>query len=1038
MYCRLIMVLVYRVVVFLTVTLLLQHATLVQMKEEDDDSSKEEDEELYENMNETLQQPDSSPNNDPGTCVFELYDKESVNATLMNFIANGSHLIRYNITIINGSSGDDGMWRADGDIVYKPTQWTRIGSAHGKVLLALVFNYETVSVRMLSFGLMDMDITVTEHGCYSDAERTIALRQFVYDDFNLHRDHRLYREICNSVIISEFGSVRFGNKCYRMNELGQLVGVLIVNKWIDMLHVLLQIVRIFIILFGPLLFQSWVYEGDLQSTVPYVVHLEQDKPENRNTENEPMSIEEDNPLLSLLSPLKDDVDKASVCEIDVPANTRSIHLVVDHTKLMSQSTVPVNVFSFIMGEFIGCGLMERFWLKSCTAAGCLFGTCTKNFRSSKFPPHEPSWGQVFTLVNSVIVGLLLVPLPFHIRVAVYLYTEAREMLDREKIATTLGYNKLYYESLWLGVYWPTIIFIIYSIYVVSLAVYAFAQSWVYHQFDDIIQDCIFDLRDNSYESIFGMLFYHLVMPFKKFGFLIGLFVAVPYYIVMLPVASCVAIFYGIPTLYIIGRLFCNLRPTALSKPISCCGKRMKVTSLLEMNEKVKYESTNVSLSEIFALNQISTDSRQYRRPPSHRIKKNFKNMFKARISEVFLSLFVSLATVFLMLTLVLMYAEALRFFLHMLLLALAGLVLNAKHTMDYFILLFWTGLYCARSIQSVHSKYNQMSQKVFGFLKDHLFEKVADATRVKEEFQMCTAFKYFGAEDLENIANTMNMYIHEEGEMISCDTRDRLVKNRRYNTVEWDAHALVLFVDKYDMARIPRRLFWRICERLRAPGCPGPLQHSICEALKQLLSMLTFLFIIYIIIMSFNEVFDRGSNNQLLVTVAGGFLPLIIRTLIPRNPSVDLSEYSLKGKIEEILLDYRERWPVEEERVHCDGQTTATFDDRSQKSSMVDLDNLKTSDLNRSQKSSLIDLENLKTSDLNTSSSLLRVRATMEDNESLTIEKYITKEPLLTFGWSWKERTTVENRLSMISASRNSRAVEPIDHGVTIVVDAPL
>jgi uncharacterized protein YggT (Ycf19 family) len=368
-----------------------------------------------------------------------------------------------------------------------------------------------------------------------------------------------------------------------------------------------------------------------------------------------------------------------------------------------------------------------------------------------------------------------------------------------------------------------------------------------------------------------------------------------------------------------------------------------------------------------------------------------------------------------------MYAEALRFFLHMLLLALAGLVLNAKHTMDFFILLFWTGLYCARSIQSVHSKYNQMSQKVFGFFKDHLFEKVADATRVKEEYQMFTAFKYFDVEDLQKIEKTMSMYINDEGEITACDTKDRLVKNRRYDTVEWNVHALVLFVDKYDLARIPRRLFWRICDRLRAPGCPGPLQHSICEALKQLLYMLTFLFIIYIIIMSFNEVFDRGSNNQLLVTVAGGFLPLIIRTLIPRSPSVDLSEYSLKGKIEEILLEYRECWPVEEGRIQCDKPAVTLSSEH------------------KSHESSMVDLNNLKTSDFETTGSVLRVHKTNEeDDDSLIIEKYITKEPLLTFGWSWKERTTVDNRLSLLSTHRSSRVLEHVDPGVTIVIDPPL
>jgi ABC-type multidrug transport system fused ATPase/permease subunit len=603
---------------------------------------------------------------------------------------------------------------------------------------------------------------------------------------------------------------------------------------------------------------------------------------------------------------------------DIHIKTKTMHILVDHTKLMAQSAVPVNMFTFFKEELIGCGLVKRSWLKSCAAAGCLFGRWLKPVRGSydtgTFPPKEPTWEKVFKFFSSILVAVVIIPLPFHIRVGVYAYTEATEMLHREEAAATLGFQRPYYESFWFGVHWYVVVGIVYAIYVVTISIYALVQYWFYVQFDDIIQDCIFDLREVSYSSLQSMLFYHLVVPFKEFGFLIGLIVAIPYYIVILPLAMCVAIFYGMPTLYMIGRLFYNFRPEALSEPM-CCGRNKN--NLIEVDKETESVNSSTGLNcggltfnQLYNLDRISPDTRLYPRLPVHRLKKHWSVMNRTNISRFLLPIVISSVTILLMLTLTFMYAEALRFFVHMLLLALAGLVLNAKYIMDYFIMVFWTFMYCVKSLKTVHSKYNQMSQHLFAFLKDHLKTKVADATRVPHKFQVFTAFKYFESERLADIKERMRLYMNPEDiDEDLADTEDRLKRNDSGN-LEWDVHGLVFFVDTQDLPRIPRRLFWKICDGLRAPGCPGPLRHSIAQACKQLLYMLMFLFVIYIIIMSFHAVFDPTSNNQLLLTLAGGFLPLIIRQLIPGSPTVDLSEYSLKGKIEEMLLHYRESWPV--------------------------------------------------------------------------------------------------------------------------------
>ena len=899
---------------------------------------------------------------DSPRCVMYPLESDHANMTVRDNIDKGVHLLRYHIAI-NGSDADDIVWQVDGENIYKPYKWSRIASVHGKALLSLVFNFDTVSVNMLSFGVEDINITLLEDGCRDNEERVEAIRRLVYNDFNLHDDHAEYREVCNEVVLGvNVTGTRFVDKCYVANEAGEFAGKLVINKWIGVLHGLLSAVRLLILLFAPLLFQSWIYTGDLQSSVPYVVHLQKKhnieismKHKSAATEAKLSGIRR---MTSEQTPCIQSADtnvpmtKLRDCVTRNPADfcflTKTMQIVVDHTKLMAQSAVPVNMFTFFKEELIGCGIVNRAWLRSCAAAGCLFGRWFKTHRaaleSRKCPPQQPTWGTTFKLLSSIFVAVVLIPLPFHIRVGVYAYTEATEMLNREDAAAKLGFDRPYYEVFWFGVHWYTVVGFLYAIYLVTITIYAFSQFWFYHQFDDIIQDCIYDLREVSYSSISSMLLYHLVAPFKELGFLLGLIFALPYYVVVMPLALCVAIFYGTPTLYMIGRLFYNFRPEALSKPISCL-RNNKALCLMENDTKTESADSakqTFTFTTVYNLDIISPDTRLYPRLPVHRLKNRWDIVIRRQFARFVLPLFISFVTIILMLSITLMYAEALRFFMHMLLLALAGLVLNAKHVMDYFIMIFWTFIYCVQSLKTVHSKYNQMSQKLFAYLKDHLKIKVADATRVPEKFQAFTAFKYFDANRLSAIKEGMRMYMNPEDiDEDLADTEDRLVRNERGN-LEWDVHGLVFFVDTQDLPRIPRGLFWKICDGLRAPGCPGPLHQSIAAAFKQLLYMVMFLFIIGVIIMSFHDVFDPTSNNQLLLTLAGGFLPLIIRQIIPSSPTVDLSEYSLKGKIEEILLHYRESWPVYD--VDSDGYGADDALNRNDAHSVVEAPLMQTND----------------------------------------------------------------------------------------------
>ena len=54
-----------------------------------------------------------------------------------------------------------------------------------------------------------------------------------------------------------------------------------------------------------------------------------------------------------------------------------------------------------------------------------------------------------------------------------------------------------------------------------------------------------------------------------------------------------------------------------------------------------------------------------------------------------------------------------------------------------------------------------------------------------------------------------------------------------------------------------------------------------------------------------------STTNQLLVTLAGGFLPFVVRFVLkPNKPEINLNTYSFEGKITEVIRSFHQTWPV--------------------------------------------------------------------------------------------------------------------------------
>jgi len=111
----------------------------------------------------------------------------------------------------------------------------------------------------------------------------------------------------------------------------------------------------------------------------------------------------------------------------------------------------------------------------------------------------------------------------------------------------------------------------------------------------------------------------------------------------------------------------------------------------------------------------------------------------------------------------------------------------------------------------------------------------------------------------------------------------------------------------------------QICD-IRAPGAPGPVYKAYLDAIGRFLKLVLFVFFVFVVILSFGEALRVSSTNQTLATLAGGLLPIALRTLQKRkyhnsgggsggDDDIDLSMLSFRCRLYEIIANFRQSWP---------------------------------------------------------------------------------------------------------------------------------
>ena len=905
-----------------------------------------------------LEKPESQPITGK-RCNLDPIDP-NLPVAIAKHIQGGAKLIKYDLTFPEYEESPLSIANVSNSYVYQANLWSRVVGEHGRTLLSLAFNYDVLSLKMLTFGVETLDVHIIDSPRYcfgkvSDSGKIHLIQELIVRDFNPKENEEIFLDegeyVCNQVIENTDGYASFNYQC--CSKVKSWKGSLNCeieekDKWINLMYTLIAILKVGFLLLGPLLLQKWIYNQSIRKT-DYVAKL---KETMRKTllvhkvmvaENESTGFDERNrDFPGQFRKFKQLVKVIPADEV-VPVNINRIHIQVNHRELMTEKTVPAGIFHFIWTNFLQCGLIKYEPFLTCCRES-IIGSWDARFLFLKLLPSGSECNKACRQVISwahvayVIAGLILmgsVPVPYYIRLAIYYNYEEPEIEARKDAIENLGLS----EELNLNVFHyltPThpLLITLYVCYFGSFLLLAFYQKFRKETFEDIVLGSLQDLRSISRLECFRLLLSHILLPLEKFGLCCGCLVGAIYWPLVLPLVLITIIWYCIPSLYLTGRFLIQGRPWCVRKarvpyvPKRKDGKKLQHPHL----DVLSYGIT--SLENFMLLNNIS---------PGPSAEDMIKTRLTARsCRREITKVFVGLLCVIWMFCILLVYAECFGFFIESFVLMLMGAIVNAGSAANYIMVGFWAVTYSVSCYNDAYEKYKSLNSKIFEYIKDKLTDDMKVLTVFREQKQRYTAFKYFSREELlKEREDEIQADIDSENELtlvtgapsqIPPPSPDLYTDTIEYidGKLHWKINNLIWFVDKKDTPRIPRRLFDMICE-IEAPGCPGPVYRGLLKATQKFLYMVIFLLFVAVVVMAFGSMYQISSTNQLLVTLAGGFLPFVIRFVLdPRKGDIDLNTYTFQGKVHQIFKTYVQSWPVHDLTFTTDGNVEQDIQGSSQ------------------------------------------------------------------------------------------------------------
>lgn len=788
--------------------------------------------------------------------------------------------------------------------VFTPSMWTRATGRQGTSLLVLEDKYDIMSLFFLSIGVYEMNITLTDspRSCMRRVSEAAALqifREVLLNDLKpLGPGSGMISTngyICNMKVKDIEGYAEFGYTCCHTSPDNQVMCSDVANdQWIDLLLTLILIIKVVVVLYSPsflpssvfgLKFDTCEYVYTLPAPVPVVTSAEAaaamgdaggpslpapsaGKSINVVVTQKPHRYQEGSKVVHVSR-----LDGMKVFQTLTTSQMRpdvryrltydKARLSVKARRLLGESQVPVGLLQLLYAHLLRCRIRRLTPLQACCQAELL--RWPSFLTPAPGTPVRVPWLRCGRACARLLLLLLAVS-PWIARVCVFFAFEDDLVRAKKDAADRHGLDIDFKGSLTL--YLTPLhgfFIIIYLIVIVDAVMYAVVPPRLKDKLNFVFTKCFRDMTDKSKLQVLGWLVWLFLLPFEKLG-CVGVLLFPLYALLVAPIALPLAAFYFFPALNLSVRLVLHLFLFMCPTRVTYVWNRL-VDRFTVLRKTLK-------LHEL-------TDQETF----EHRDQFSLKGL------GIQIFVIVSCLVSFWSVTFLLM--EVVSFAVEMAVYTLMGIIVNAGKTLHYITVGCLTLMYGKTTLSEVQDTYLAFHKTI---RKQVLNMRTADINAVAKltsDVQDNTAFRVIG--DMHATPTQPDVKL--------------IVKNGR---PMWKTSGMLIFLDRLDTPYTPEKFFHEVI-LLDCYGSPGPLYKQILDAIWSFGRILLFLFFVFVVVMAFGDAYKVSTTNQLLATVAGGFVPLLFRYVFAagtKRDSLQTDGVQFKMHFHAAINSFVQNWPV--------------------------------------------------------------------------------------------------------------------------------
>lgn len=623
---------------------------------------------------------------------------------------------------------------------YKPWKWYRPTSDHGKTLLTLSFNYDVLSLNILTIGVETIPLKIKDIpvGCFRNLtaeERTDMIRDKVFDNFKRKRIRKPTNEgedgdgviidaedkpeviyVCNEVIREKNGYAVFANRCCQRDSEGHITcSEQEDNFWITVLYICIGLVKIMMFMFGPLLVPSYMYTASYVAS-EYVVKLTKElKFKIFVSESKTTSVRAKYTLKydqitewHRFRESIEDLEHDKICHVKVP----ELRIKVKGKRIIPANEPPTGLLRTIYDNLIRCKIRRLDPFKDC---------CNMSVYSPRFEPlikHRCTWEDL-TLVFIKLVMLLLLPVPFYLRMFIYYRFEEEELGTRKAILKELDLKEAFhpFRMTFIQYFSPThgIFIAAYSFYIVSGIVIGFLPDDFRNKLKSIVRSAFHDMQNVSRTSVLQEVLGVLLWPFRRLG-LLALISCPLISIVTAPVWCLVFVLYCIPTVYLAHRLVYHAKKR-LGSDNSFFESDKPLRKATRMVHKVHKKLVNIDKSVHIARQNFDEEEQSPCVTGFGRL---------AALRRFLLQVLVSICCLIVLFSAILLFVEAVGLIIEVLVFTMMGIIVNAGSTLRYVSMALLVIVYMHNCYDNVYDNYLTFNNTVI----EDVMDKVEDLKKV--------------------------------------------------------------------------------------------------------------------------------------------------------------------------------------------------------------------------------------------------------------------------------------------------------------------